>query len=216
MANGRLLTWGEPVRELTFTAYERTARVSSLLGEIENSRFFGKHIFGLVTIVPAFGIAFATDDVGALVSFTGSFAGLFIQFVIPASLVFFARRDPRLTRPVLNSPADGPFPVYSGYVDGAASVDGARGSYQRLVEARDPEDPNTRSLATASDSGDAAVVAAPLLADASAVNRDDKDWMPNPYASPFYHIRWIYMIWAFSVCAFVMTCYNQIHKFATS
>ena len=57
-----------------------------------------RHVFTLLTIVPAFAIALATRHVDTLVSFTGAFAGMFIQFVIPAALVYQARRDQRVLR----------------------------------------------------------------------------------------------------------------------
>uniref|UniRef100_A0A6B2L2M3 Amino acid transporter transmembrane domain-containing protein n=1 Tax=Arcella intermedia TaxID=1963864 RepID=A0A6B2L2M3_9EUKA len=51
-----------------------------------------KIIFGLISCIPPLGIAFATQDVQTLVSFTGAYAGLGIMFFFPALLVFFARR----------------------------------------------------------------------------------------------------------------------------
>lgn len=48
--------------------------------------------FPLLAILPPALIAVATEDVGILVTITGSFAGTGIQYVIPATLVFLARR----------------------------------------------------------------------------------------------------------------------------
>ncbi|KAL6076124.1 General transcription factor IIE TFIIE subunit [Balamuthia mandrillaris] len=52
-------------------------------------------LFSLLAITPPFAIAFGTRNVSILVSFTGSYAGLFIMFVIPALLLFFSRRKVR-------------------------------------------------------------------------------------------------------------------------
>jgi len=49
-------------------------------------------IFALIATLPPIAVAFATEDVGFLVSITGSYAGLGIMFVMPALLVLFSRR----------------------------------------------------------------------------------------------------------------------------
>ena len=49
-------------------------------------------IFPLVAVVPPMAIAFATTDVEALVSWTGSLPGVGVQYVIPVALVYCARR----------------------------------------------------------------------------------------------------------------------------
>ena len=48
--------------------------------------------FPLLALVPPIAIAFATTNVEALVSYTGSFPGVGVQYIIPVALVFFARR----------------------------------------------------------------------------------------------------------------------------
>ncbi|XP_074647838.1 transmembrane protein 104-like isoform X2 [Tubulanus polymorphus] len=50
-------------------------------------------VFPLLALVPPIGIALATSDLGNLVGITGSYAGAGIQYVIPALLVFYARKD---------------------------------------------------------------------------------------------------------------------------
>jgi len=49
-------------------------------------------VFPLLAVLPPTLIALATEDVGILVTITGSFAGTGIQYVIPATLVWLARR----------------------------------------------------------------------------------------------------------------------------
>ena len=48
--------------------------------------------FTLLAVVPPIAIAFATTNVEALVSWTGSFPGVGVQYVIPVALVYCARR----------------------------------------------------------------------------------------------------------------------------
>ena len=48
--------------------------------------------FPLLAVVPPVAIAFATTDVEALVSWTGSLPGVGVQYVIPVALVYCARR----------------------------------------------------------------------------------------------------------------------------
>lgn len=54
-----------------------------------------KIVFPLVTISPPIAIAFATDNLEFLVGVTGSYAGTGVQYVIPATLVYFARKQLR-------------------------------------------------------------------------------------------------------------------------
>jgi len=48
--------------------------------------------FPLLAVVPPVAIAFATTDVEALVSWTGSFPGVGVQYVIPVALAYCARK----------------------------------------------------------------------------------------------------------------------------
>ncbi|XP_051888615.1 transmembrane protein 104 isoform X2 [Pristis pectinata] len=50
-------------------------------------------VFPLITIVPAILVAFCTHDLETLVGITGSYAGTGIQYIIPACLVHFSRKD---------------------------------------------------------------------------------------------------------------------------
>ncbi|KAL3876713.1 hypothetical protein ACJMK2_034515, partial [Sinanodonta woodiana] len=51
-----------------------------------------KYVFPLLAILPPAALAFGTDQVGFLVGITGSYAGAAIQYIIPATLVYFARK----------------------------------------------------------------------------------------------------------------------------
>lgn len=52
-------------------------------------------LFPLLTIVPPALVTYYTDNVKSLVSFTGSYAGTGIQYIIPIALVYSARRSCR-------------------------------------------------------------------------------------------------------------------------
>ncbi|XP_078692768.1 transmembrane protein 104-like isoform X4 [Branchiostoma floridae x Branchiostoma belcheri] len=52
--------------------------------------------FPLLTIVPPIAVAFGTDDLEFLVGVTGSYAGAGIQYLIPAFLVYSARKEQRI------------------------------------------------------------------------------------------------------------------------
>ncbi|XP_020899381.1 transmembrane protein 104 [Exaiptasia diaphana] len=52
-------------------------------------------IFPIVTIIPPIGIAFATQNLEMLVGITGSYAGAGVQYVIPTTLVYCARKEIR-------------------------------------------------------------------------------------------------------------------------
>lgn len=54
--------------------------------------FFRKILFPIMTIVPPTVVTYYTDNVKSLVSFTGSYAGTGIQYLIPIFLVYSARR----------------------------------------------------------------------------------------------------------------------------
>lgn len=61
--------------------------------QIEAQNFFVRRmLFPLMAIIPPFIITFNTENVESLVSFTGCFAGNFIQYGFPIALVYFARR----------------------------------------------------------------------------------------------------------------------------
>ncbi|XP_075033990.1 transmembrane protein 104 [Mixophyes fleayi] len=53
-------------------------------------------VFPLITLVPPIIVAFCTNHLEVLVSVTGAYAGNGIQYVIPAFLVFYSRKDSAL------------------------------------------------------------------------------------------------------------------------
>lgn len=61
---------------------------------MERYNFLIRHmIFPTLAVVPPALVAFATHNLDSLVSFTGTYAGSAIQYLIPAFLVMFARRS---------------------------------------------------------------------------------------------------------------------------
>lgn len=54
--------------------------------------FVSRHMYALVAIIPPLVVAFFTEDVSMLVGFTGAYAGLGIQWIVPTCLVFCLRR----------------------------------------------------------------------------------------------------------------------------
>lgn len=50
-------------------------------------------LFPILTVAPPVGVAFLTNDLTALVGYTGSYAGSAVQYVIPACLVLMARKQ---------------------------------------------------------------------------------------------------------------------------
>lgn len=61
-------------------------------------------VFPLITLVPPIVVAFCTHNLESLVGITGAYAGTGIQYIIPASLVFYSRRhlEPVLGRDAVN------------------------------------------------------------------------------------------------------------------
>ena len=54
----------------------------------EYSFIVNRIFFPLLAVVPPIAIAFASTNVEALVSWTGSFPGVGVQYVIPVALVY--------------------------------------------------------------------------------------------------------------------------------
>lgn len=52
-------------------------------------------IFPIITIIPPIGVAFATQNLEILVGITGSYAGAGVQYIIPTTLVYCARKEIR-------------------------------------------------------------------------------------------------------------------------
>lgn len=55
--------------------------------------FIQRILFPLIAVVPPFLLAFVTENLEILVGVVGSYAGATIQYVIPALLVYFARKN---------------------------------------------------------------------------------------------------------------------------
>lgn len=60
--------------------------------EAEYSFFTRRLLFPLLALIPPTIIALITSDIGFLVGITGSYAGAGVQYVVPALLVFYARK----------------------------------------------------------------------------------------------------------------------------
>ncbi|CAH1794269.1 unnamed protein product [Owenia fusiformis] len=62
------------------------------------SRYFciDRLVFPIVTLLPPVIVALITEDVEFLVGITGSYAGSAIQYIVPAALVYYSRRDMNL------------------------------------------------------------------------------------------------------------------------
>ena len=54
--------------------------------------FLDRILFSSISIIPPLVVAFMTSDVGMLVSYTGTYAGAIIQYVVPTMLVYCGRR----------------------------------------------------------------------------------------------------------------------------
>ncbi|CAG9808059.1 unnamed protein product [Chironomus riparius] len=54
--------------------------------------FVRRMLFPIMAVTPPFIITFNTEDVRSLVSFTGCYAGTFIQYLIPITLVYYGRK----------------------------------------------------------------------------------------------------------------------------
>lgn len=54
--------------------------------------FVRRMLFPIMAVTPPFIITFNTENVRSLVSFTGCYAGAFIQYIIPITLVYYGRK----------------------------------------------------------------------------------------------------------------------------
>ncbi|ETI43882.1 hypothetical protein, variant 10 [Phytophthora nicotianae P10297] len=85
------ITLRENIRYLASSMNE-----SAPLGDATPSRglygFLETNMYALVALLPPLVVAFFTEDVSMLVGFTGAYAGLGIQWIVPTFLVFCLRR----------------------------------------------------------------------------------------------------------------------------
>jgi Transmembrane amino acid transporter protein len=149
--------------------------------------FFRKHSFALLTVVLPTGIALSTRHVDALVSITGAFAGLFIQYVIPLSLVWYARRDTRINSHM-------------------AAISLGTSHY---------EPPTATDVSADEDDQKQGTTNADSPAPKSFDQIRPISHTDNPLRSPFFDDKWVFFIAGWSMVALVMTVYNEIHKLAT-
>lgn len=61
--------------------------------EAEYGFFVRRLLFPLLALVPPTVLAIITSDISFLVGITGSYAGAGVQYVIPALLAFYARKE---------------------------------------------------------------------------------------------------------------------------
>merc|ERR1712235_142412 len=66
--------------------------LKSLFGRENDTSLFSRLFFPILAMAPPVTLAAFTDDLETLVGITGSYAGAFIQYVIPVALVYCSRR----------------------------------------------------------------------------------------------------------------------------
>lgn len=149
--------------------------------------WFRKHMFSFFAIVPPLAVAFFTHDIDYLVGVTGSFAGCVIQYIIPCTLVYYARRHPKLAAA---------YPKH-GYARVANSDEG-------LLEEHES------SVLNGTASSDSASEYGAVPGPKTVINA----MTPNIHVSPFRSIVWVYVMIAWSAITLGMSFYNQVHKIA--
>lgn len=77
---------------ITITLRNNLKTLFERSGGKEWPEWVNKYGFSLLAIIPPMIVAIGTDNVGVLVSITGSYAGLGVQVVIPATLIYFSRQ----------------------------------------------------------------------------------------------------------------------------
>ena len=71
--------------------------------------FLGRILFPSIVVLPPICVAYFTFDISMLVSYTGTYAGAVIQYVVPTMLVYFGRRKMRKLYGDYNNPLQSPF-----------------------------------------------------------------------------------------------------------
>lgn len=61
--------------------------------EIEYNFFTRRLLFPLLALIPPTALALVTSDISFLVGITGSYAGAGVQYVVPALLVYYSRKE---------------------------------------------------------------------------------------------------------------------------
>ena len=152
-----------------------------------------RHGATLVAVVPPLVIAIFTQNVNQLVSYTGGFAGLAIQYIIPAWMVFAARRlVERLRR------GDG---ETESSLTSSLSAD-ADADSGITVDARDRDIPS--SVVHASG------IVGQRKSFSVRFQSDEPEFWTNPHRSPFEHTAWIGVIGAWSLVCLGFIIYNLL------
>uniref|UniRef100_A0A183AVP4 Aa_trans domain-containing protein n=1 Tax=Echinostoma caproni TaxID=27848 RepID=A0A183AVP4_9TREM len=134
-----------------------------------------------IVLFPPIIIALLTDDIGFLVGFTGAFAGTGIQYVIPAVLVYKARR-------YMSEPVTEKLESYSSGMD----------DKQMLCPS---DEVQTRTATSRSR----------LSGCFSALWKTPWKKVNSPHASPFQHVLWIVGLMIWSVVCLVIVLVDKIH-----
>jgi len=67
--------------------------LKTLFGREDDTSLFTRLFFPILAMAPPVTLAAFTDDLETLVGITGSYAGAFIQYVIPVALVYCSRKQ---------------------------------------------------------------------------------------------------------------------------
>ncbi|RLN56410.1 hypothetical protein BBJ28_00017447 [Nothophytophthora sp. Chile5] len=86
------ITLRENIRHLATRLFDSSPAQSDAAPVTGFYGFLEKNVYALVALVPPLVVAFFTEDVSMLVGFTGAYAGLGIQWVVPTFLVLCLRR----------------------------------------------------------------------------------------------------------------------------
>lgn len=70
--------------------------LSKALFKKTQSFYINQLLYPTLAILPPIVIAFVTNDLTTLVGVTGSYAGAGVQYVVPATLIYYARREAAL------------------------------------------------------------------------------------------------------------------------
>ncbi|TGZ62462.1 hypothetical protein CRM22_007424 [Opisthorchis felineus] len=149
----------------------------------ETARRVLRWVLPFVVLLPPICIAFTTDNIGFLVGFTGAFAGSGIQYIIPALLVYRARR-------YITSRLRTDTPTRSSRFDGGGL--------------------DTEPLYPTSS--DEPLIRNPNCCGAITRlwNSSSHMHIASPFASPFRHFAWILLLVVWSVFCIVVVLVDKI------
>lgn len=154
-----------------------------------------RHGATLVAVTPPLLMAIFTQNVNQLVSYTGGFAGLAIQYIIPAWMVFAARRlVERLRRG-------------DGETDSSLT---ASLSSSTLSSSLSSADSDTRARDLPSSVVHASGIVGQRKSFSMRFQSDEPEFWTNPHRSPFEHNAWIGIIGAWSLVCLGFIIYNLL------